>query len=637
MVACCYTDYQVPLLFIFSFKPVYVTVDPVFSRMAATLFRVCTAQAALAVGAVEDRRYGWTARNDCPGYSGDVSPQSRRHDAMGDDGNQYLRRPGTIGEAEQTLPRRDGSRLSVRDAGRPSGAVRGGDDETRDFDESLKGSEKRRHKAKEKRILATSARDHAMNTAGLNSKTDRHPHWRELCQFDDTRKMKMMPTFPERNALQEEQVGMPARRRLSPDQLVEQRDGFQGRPASFPSKTACEHREAATITVHDTPETRPTAQDTVTPMLATVIPEDARQTESSNILVDRVHVARCNDEQRPTVPSPSRNFPPSPHTVADERAPFGGGARVTNLAEQKPLSKENGGTIPDGSTQAFQCLAAEENLAVAAVDKMCNASEERLLSKSARERPVGMGKQTESPISNQNKFDAGATTSEGRPIKRQLCASSGIGSAAFQANHELEASTKPQLMSGKSATAVPTAVPSAGDFFPFRIEEDRDKIIDNVQTPAPCHGSSPFALAPSAKPGFKGAQQLEAPVKPVAPQTRNTVVANTTPGVNVGGLENCSNPSPSARVQSEGLRKEIRSYGSNNGSHRRVEINRTEDEEHCDSGCTVGRDDSAGQTAGRCRPAMRAGRSAATAGASACTSVIFEELLDPKVVAVYSR
>lgn len=516
----------------------------------------------------------------------------------------------------------------------PSDAARCRDDEMSDFDESQNGYEKRRHQENEERKLTESTSDRTA-TAGLSSKTDRHlQHWRGSCQFDDTRKMELMPTLPESNVLQEQQVGMPARHRFSPEQSVVQRDGYRGGPVAFPPKTACKNPEATTITVNATSKTRTKWRATATPMPAAVVPKDARQTENNELLADRAHVTPYNDEQRPSVASLRQGFSLSLHTVADERAPFSGGVRVTGLAEQKRLMKENG-TAMNGSTQPFGRLVAEDEFWTVAENKKCNASQEGLRSTSGHERPIGRGKQTENPISNENRFDTGVTTSEGRAMKRQLCAASGIGCAALQAHDELEAPARPQMMSVRRAAAAPTAAipPSTGEFRPFWIEEDRGKQIDHVQTPAPCHGSSPSVVASSAKPGFKGAKLLE----PVAPQPRNTV-ANITPAVSAGGLENCANPIPNEGVRSEGLRQDPRSCDIiMTGGHRRAEINRTEDEERCGSGRTEKRGDSAGESARACRPALLAGRATATTGAAACTTVIFEELLDPKVVAVYSR
>lgn len=555
-----------------------------------------------------------------------ASSQSRHRDPNG--GDHCLREQGITGhrredkedkedkedtedkEENECPPRRGGSRLSSHSARRlcrPSGAVRCGEEErSRELNDGIgrqRGSGKRRHKAiLEQRKLAPctddahataghATADHAKAghaKAGLSSTNrDGQLHWRgSSYELDDnTRKMELMPTLPESNVLQENQAGVPARHRFSPQQhVLRQCYESRGKPASAmpASKPACSRPDVAAISrkaANATAAPEPLVDDALA-----VTPKGGPQRQSVEILADEVHVKTAitntmprNCEQKQSAASPGQDLPQRLHTGGDQSVPFGncfrdgGGdsrAQITRSEvflkvdlQERPMREKLSMRAP---MHVLDSDAAADGLTkVAAPGKYNNSPDERFISKTSlherperlRERPkcaderpkslhdreIGRRDQTEGIIvSDQNQLE--------RAIKPDhICTANGVGCAGcagcreIRDNDDLEKSTGPQCTSGRNRVHT-GYLPSTGGLSPFSIAEDRaqrtdEDIADGLRTPAPCHGGSASALASNAKPvRVKGAKKREVTVKPVAPQAYDPANEKSYAANAVGGV-----------------------------------------------------------------------------------------------------
>lgn len=636
-----------------------------------------------------------------------------------------------------------------------SGAVRcGGDErpETREVNGSENGSGKSRHKANVEQKLAASTGLHATAVdaaAGLSSRGHDQLHWRgpcESCEFDDTsRTMKVMPTLPESNVLQEQEE-MPVRHRISPEHhAVQQCYDFRGEPISLASETACSSPRVTDITVNTTAKLGHLADGE-----AAVAAKGGTkaQCKCAKSLLDKAqakmattHVKPGNYEKKRSASSPDEDLL---HRGGDKHT-TGLEADPERPMEEKYNVKASVQQVPESPADADGFLAA------VAAPENCISSDESFISRSVDKRPIRRREKVENPISDRNQSEPRVATSQERATKREhlWCAANEIEGGVLRENNASKTSPRPQSTSVLSRVH-PAYLPShpAGEFSPFSIAGVHPQHVDDdVQTPAPCHGSSTTVstsrLASNEQPGCKGVKQQEVAVKPIAAQGGNIsditsaaiagdrahptssllsasgightssepnssstqceaalncfrlvkgkkslndntsgltevvrakgdepggTMANEScarahpdPGASTGhtasayissdtenasvelspsrGLKDCTHGAShigSEEGRTQGLRQDARSCGMGDDvGDGRKEINQLK--KHRGTGCAVGPDGSGSTRGGDCRPILHADRARAIVGAAGCTTVIFEELLDPKVVAVYSR
>lgn len=643
-----------------------------------------------------------------------------------------------------------------------SGAVGCGDEErpeTGEVNGSKNGSDKSRHKANVEQKLAASAGLHATAVdaaAGLSSKVHGQLHWRGpcgSCEFDDTsRKMKVMPTLPESNVLQE-QEGMPVRYRVCPQHhAVQQCYDFRGEPISLASETVYSSPRVTAITVNVTGKPGPLADGE-----AAVDAKGGTKTQCkcARSLLDKAqaemattHAKPGNDEKRRSAASPDQDLSQPLHRSGDKY--------VTGLADDPERPMEQKSNAKASVQQVLESPAVADGfLKAVAAPENCISSDKSFISRSVDERPIGREEKEENPISDRNQSEPRVVMSQERATKREhlWCAANGVECGVLRENDDSKTSPRPQLTSVLSRVHPGYLLSHpAGEFSPFSIAGVRAQHVDDdVRTPAPCHGGSSTTastsrLASNEEPGFKGAKQQQVAVKPIAAQGGNisdltsaaiagdrvhptsslisasgightgsepnssstqceaalncfrlvegkesligiisglaevvitkddesgSAIVNEScarvhpnhpdPGASTGhtasayissdtknasvelsssrGLQNCThsaNHIGSEEGRTQGLRQDARSCGvGDDVGDGRNEKNQLE--KRRGTGCAVGRDGSGRTRGGGCRPFLHADRARATVGAAGCTTVIFEELLDPKVVAVYSR